>query len=96
MTERIEWTDGSGRLHLALTLEDAKCGSHQGQCDADVADLRSIPYIAEQLDAMPAELVRDHLREYGTWDAAELADHEQNLHRVLWLACGDIREEASR
>lgn len=96
MVDRIEWTDGSGRLYLALTLEDAQCGSHQGPCDADIADLRRVPYIAEQLDAMPVELVRAHLREYGAWDDAELADREQNLHRTLWLACGDIREEALR
>ena len=26
-------------------------------------------------------------------DAEELADHESNLDRLLWIACGDISEE---
>jgi hypothetical protein len=33
------------------------------------------------------------LKEYGAWDAEELADHEQNLQRILWLASGDITEQ---
>jgi hypothetical protein len=33
------------------------------------------------------------LKEYGAWGAEELADHDQNLQRVLWLAAGDITEQ---
>ena len=35
-------------------------------------------------------ILRDELREYGAWDENELADHDQNLQRLLWLAAGDI------
>lgn len=32
-----------------------------------------------------------------TWlgDAEELSDHDQNLQRILWIAAGDIAEEAA-
>lgn len=92
-TTRREWTDTHGYLVLSLELEDARCGYHQGACDADIADLRRVPYIAAQLAEWDAPSVAGVLKEYGAWDAAELADHDANLDRLLWLACGDIVEE---
>jgi hypothetical protein len=32
------------------------------------------------------------LKQYGARDEAELADHEQNLQRLLWLAAGSVTE----
>jgi hypothetical protein len=39
----------------------------------------------------PATLAAE-LREYGAWDDDELSEHDANLERILWLACGDISE----
>ena len=86
----------SGRIELELTLEDAEYGSQQGQCDEYVKDLSEVPYIKEQLDKIDPELLSDELREYGAWDEIERADHAQNIQRILWLACSDIREEAAQ
>lgn len=86
-------SSSSGSIELAITLEDARSGSHQGACDDDISALREVPYIKEQLEQVSAEALARELREYGAWDDDELADHEQNLARFLWLACGDIREE---
>lgn len=89
------WTDGSGRLNLEIKLEDAQSGSHQGRCDEDVAALRRVPYIAAQLEQWSEDDVRAELSEYGAWDDEDLADHETNLDRMLWLACGSVVEEAA-
>ena len=36
----------------------------------------------------PSWLFRSHLREFGCWDGADLADHRANCERVLWTwAC---------
>lgn len=43
------------------------------------------------LEKRPEDLKRK-LREYGAWDDEELADHAQNLQRILWIAAGDITE----
>lgn len=95
MTNEILWfTSGSGRIEIGMTLDDAKSGAHQGQCDEDVLSLSKVPDIAKQLDAIEPALLASELREYGAWDEDELADHRQNLQRILWLACNDIREEA--
>lgn len=34
-----------------------------------------------------------YLRGYGAWDDAELADHDTNLSRLVWLAGCMLREE---
>lgn len=41
----------------------------------------------------PPWLFREHLRSYGAWDAADLADHNANRERVLWIWACDCREE---
>lgn len=94
MTNDLEWwSESLGRIELQIAREDAESASHPGPCDADVARLRDVPYIREQLDRLPPALVAECLREYGAWDAEELADHDANLDRLLWIACGDISEE---
>jgi hypothetical protein len=81
------------RFVIELTREQAESGSHQGQCDDDIAALLLDPAIDAELARIPAADIADELREYGAWDDEELADHDANLSRVLWLACGNIIEE---
>ena len=84
------FSTGSGKIELQMTLEQARSASHQGQCDNDVRDLSKVPAIARQLAKIDPAILRDELREDGAWDENELADHDQNLQRLLWLAAGDI------
>lgn len=94
---RVHWfCTGSGLIELALTLADAESGSQPGKdASDDIAALRAVPYIAEQLLEVDPETLAAELQGYGAWDADELADHETNLTRLLWIACGDIRDEAA-
>lgn len=93
MQENLEWwCEYLGRVELHITREDAESASHPGPCDADVADLRKVSYISEQLDRLDQTVVVECLREYGVWTAEELADHDANLDRLLWCACCDISE----
>lgn len=87
------WTESLGRIELQITRAQAQACSHPGPCDADVAELRHEPKIRRQLEKLKPELVAECLREYGAWDDEELADNEQNLSRLLWIACNDIAEE---
>lgn len=88
------FSTGSGRIELQLTLEQARSASHQGQCDEDVRALSQQPDITKQLNAIDPALLREELREYGAWDEQERQDHQQNLQRILWLAAGDIVDDA--
>jgi hypothetical protein len=107
MAQAIEWANAAdtrwyssscGRIELAITLEDAESGCHSGQCDASIAELRKVPYIAEQLAAITPELAREVALESGRNDYGhgdqDNADHDANLSYVLWMACADIQEDA--
>ena len=82
------------RFELKMTLAQAESASHQGQCDEDVADLVELPAIRRQLDKIPADDIRAELKEYGAWDDEELADDDQNRHRLVWCAACNIKEES--
>jgi hypothetical protein len=91
-SDKVDWTSSSGKIELEIEREDAKSTSHQGQCDDDVRALSETPYVASQLARIDADELKHELSEYGAWDDSELADHDQNLQRLLWIACGDIAE----
>jgi hypothetical protein len=86
----------SGRIELCLTKSQARKASHPGPCDADVRELSQVPAIRRQLQKLDPELLRKELKEYGAWSDDDLADHDANLQRILWIAAGDIHEEANR
>lgn len=88
------WTDSPGRIELKITLADAESCYHPGPCDMDVADLRTKPSIQRQLAKLDPATVKSSIQDYGAWDDDDLADHEANLDRLLWIACCDISEEA--
>jgi hypothetical protein len=84
----------SGRIELQMSLDEARSASHQGSCDEDVQALSRVPHIAAQLAGIDPALLASELKEYGAWDDEDLADHEQNLQRLLWSLAGDIVEES--
>jgi hypothetical protein len=86
------WTSSCGRIELQITKAQAAQGSHQGQCGADIAELRTVPSIRRQLNKINPTHLTAELRGYGAWDDAELRDHQANLDRLLWIAAGDIVE----
>lgn len=84
------WT--GNYVELQLTKTHAAIGGHPGPCDADIAYLRRLPAIRRTLNRLEPEQVRKELKDYGAWDETELSDHDENLNRMLWIACGDITE----
>jgi hypothetical protein len=84
--------DGTHGREIRMTSEQAQGASHQGQCDQEVRALSEEPEIAAQLDSFTPDQLRESLAEYGAWSAEDLADHDQNRQRALWIAAGDIVE----
>jgi hypothetical protein len=70
--------------------------AHSGPCDSDVAAW--VDRVRAQLEAdnfpnkPTASKIRAELKEHGAWDAEELADDEQNWHRLVWIAASNISE----
>ena len=86
------WCDSYGLIELNITKKQAHIGYHQGQCDNDIKGLRDVPTIKRQLDKLKPEIVVHVLKDYGAWDDDDLSNHDDNLDRLLWIACGDIVE----
>lgn len=86
------WTESLGRIELQITKKQADSCSHAGQCDVDVEALKLNPSIARQLKKLDPVIVSAALKEYGAWNDLELSDHNENLTRLLWVACCDISE----
>jgi hypothetical protein len=86
------WTEPLGRIELKITKKQAESCSHPGPCDLDVEALMKTPSIARQLKKLDPVIVSAVLKEYGAWNDLELSDHNENLTRLLWVACCDISE----
>lgn len=86
------FTSSHGTIEIEMTLAQAQSATHPGPCDADVMALSQHRKIRRQLERIDPEVLRKELREYGAWDDEDLADHAQNLQRILWIAAGDIVE----
>jgi len=86
------WTESLGRIELQITKKQAVSCSHAGQCDNDVEALKLNPSIARQLKKLDPVIVSAALKEYGAWNDLELSDHNENLTRLLWVACCDVSE----
>lgn len=93
---RLWWSSSAGRVELYMTADQARAAYHSGDCESDVRGLSGVPDIANQLASVNPKALRAELQEYGTWSAADLADHAANLQRILWLAAGDLVEEMSQ
>ena len=86
------WTSSSGRIELNIPKGLASIGYHSGACDADIAELMELDSIKAQLFGIAPQVLSEELKEFGAWDEKELSDHNSNLARILWIACGDIQE----
>ena len=56
----------------------------------------SVEYWVERLNfSVDPDIARDYLRSYGAWDDSELTDDAQNVSRLFWIICGNLREDPS-
>lgn len=87
------WSDSSGVLTLSFTRAQVYSVPCQGSADEAVHRLSLMPSILIQFAFISDSSMRSILRPYGAWDDSELEDRQDNIHRLLWLACLDIQEE---
>ena len=88
----LHWTSSSGRIELEIPARLVAFGYHSGQCQDDIDYLLTLDSIKNQLNKLDPERLALELKEYGAWDDAELSVHQNNLQRILWLACGDLTD----
>lgn len=90
----MHWYANSGLFSLQITKAEAEAaqGAHRGDCVESIKLLSEKPRIRRQLVKLSPSAVRAELAEHGAWDGDELSNHAENLQRLLWIACEDIRE----
>ncbi|MFZ4388446.1 MAG: hypothetical protein ACOYOI_09890 [Chthoniobacterales bacterium] len=88
----LHWTSSSGRIELEIPTRLVAVGYHSGQCQDDIDYLLTLDSIKNQLNKIGPVTLASELKEYGAWDDADLSVHQNNLQRILWLACGDLAD----
>lgn len=81
--------------HLASGQFPADCiesCSASGRVDEAVKYWREKLKLSEALEPV-RELIERYLKEFGAWDDLQTADINTLAERVLWTACGDIKEQ---
>jgi hypothetical protein len=85
------------RFEITMTRAQALSCSQPGRdASPDIERLLTDPRIARQARKLDRDKLREELDEYGAWGDAELADHDANIRRILWIAAGNIREESEQ
>lgn len=83
------------RFTIDLTFAQADLMSRPGQdATEEVQYHLSLPQIKRQFRKINPDAIRQELKEYGAWNTGELADDTRNQERILWIAAGNIKEEA--
>jgi len=77
---------------LNITKAVANECSRSGDNEYSVNYYMNLPKYRKQLLKLDKEQVRNELNEYGAWEDDELENHEDNLQRLFWLACGNISD----
>jgi hypothetical protein len=86
------WSSSSGKIELDIPARLYKQVPTSGPADGVIEKLVFMPVIMKQFIVIPDSLLVETLRGYGAWDDAELTNRLSNLHRLLWIACLDLRE----
>lgn len=77
---------------LNITKAVANECSRSGNNEYSVNYYMSLPKYRKQLLKLDKEEVRQELNDLGAWEDDELENHEDNLQRLFWLACGNISD----
>lgn len=77
---------------LNITKAVANECSRSGNNEYSVNYYMNLPKYKKQLLKLDKEQVRNELNDLGAWEDDELKNHEDNLQRLFWLACGNIMD----
>jgi hypothetical protein len=83
-----DWMVAASELAPALLQDLLDCGTPGQDASDAVAYVRQTYAVTGD----PADCAA-YLRTMGAWDEDELADHDVNLGRLVWLTGCDLREQ---
>lgn len=77
---------------LNITKAVANECSKSGNNEYSVNYYMNLPKYKKQLLKLDKEQVRQELNDLGAWEDEELENHNDNLQRLFWVACGNISD----
>jgi len=77
---------------LNITKAVANECSRSGNNEYSINYYMNLPKYKKQLLKLDKEQVRQELNDLGAWEDDELKNHEDNLQRLFWIACGNISD----
>ena len=87
------YSSSSGHIEIQLPGDCLLSIAQSGDNERDVMTSLGLDPVRSEINNLDSDDIRDELREYGAWDDEELADHERNKMRFLWIAAHNVADE---
>lgn len=78
------------RFELELPDEAIEACTHSGDC---MPELEHWSKIVKRPETLTDDMIRAELRECGAWYIGDLKDNAANWLRLVWIACGNVKDE---
>lgn len=78
---------------IELPIEIVNMCPKSGPADTAIAEMLKLPEVIAEMNEIDKDKLKLELKEYGAWSNDELSIHEDNITRILWIACGNIQDE---
>ena len=92
--EALYWyTSSSGHIEIQLPGDCLLSIAQPGDNEHDVMTWLGLDPVRSEINNLDPDDNRVELHEYGSWNDEELADHERNKMRFLWIAAHNIAYE---
>lgn len=78
---------------IELPIEIVNMCPKSGAADTAISEMLKLQEVIAEVNGIDKEKLKLELREYGAWSESELNVHEDNITRILWIACGNIQDE---
>ena len=81
------WFDNNGNLLGEIPQDCINDCTHASDCTQDVHY-----WLKELSFSVPADMARKYLQDFGAWEDLDTCSQDLLNERVLWIACGDLKE----
>lgn len=78
---------------IELPIEIVNMCPKSGPADNAITEMLKLPEVVAEMKGIDKDKLKLELQEYGVWPDKELSNHEDNITRILWIACGNIQED---
>jgi hypothetical protein len=87
------WSSGCGRIELPFFKKEYSTVPLIGHADDAVLALMKQPEIIKRFDKYDDDTIFKVVRPiFGDYEDDEIQDREDNIRRIIWIACCELQE----